>query len=221
MWSPWTRQLGYLLWCNNTWSDRGLISQFVKRRQCCNAVWSHRQQDLWGAHTVVCTVILLFTGIRSHLVIFFFFFFTPEELTSSLSVNLLGKFDSFLPGRYPWYICFSSAVQITRYIPLYLFIPDFWGWGGGKPEVVIPFESSQLEMGYQSNGPNLWAEKENLHSVSPVWSLKPPKVMAWEGGGKLCPRGEQLGLVCCPSMVQKGCRSSWVSWIRTTEVLCS
>lgn len=56
---------------------------------------------------------------------------------------------------------------------------------GGQLEVVIPSDNSQLEMGHQSDGPNLWDGKENLLSVSPAWSLEPPKLMAWEQGGKL------------------------------------
>lgn len=81
---------------------------------------------------------------------------------------------------------------------------------GGELEVVIPFDNSQLEMGHQVNGPNLWAGKENLLPVSPVCSLKPPQLMTPEGGGKLSLRRAQLGLVCCPSMMQKGCRGCWL-----------
>lgn len=120
-----------------------------------------------------------------------------------MSVNLPGKFDSFLPGHCPWYICLSSAVQITRYIPLYLFIPDFWGWEGGKLEVVIPFENSQMEMGHQSNGPNLWAGKENLPSVSLVWSLEPPKLMVRDGGGKMSQGKPAGGVFVVPPWCRK------------------
>lgn len=75
----------------------------------CEAIGSRMFEE----HTVVCTIILFLTN-KSPDAHIQFFFSLPEELTSSTSVNLLGKFISFLPGCYAWYICFFTSVKITR-----------------------------------------------------------------------------------------------------------
>lgn len=142
-----------------------------------------------------------------------------STLTSSMPLNFLGKFYSLLMGRYSSYICFPSAVQITRYILLYIYGPDSWGWQGGELGVVISFDNSELEMGHQSDGPTPWAGKENLFSVSPAWCLKPPQLMAWEQGGKFCPRGDQLGLVCCSPWCRKA--AGVPGWVETGQMRSS
>lgn len=136
-----------------------------------------------------------------------------------MSVNLLWKFHSFfLLGYYPWYIYFSAAVQITRYIPLHLFVPGFWGWEGGKLEVAIPLITHSWRWDTRAMMKPLSWEGESVF-CEPCLVPKSPKADGSRGKWETLSQGRPSGSGLLSLHGTARLRSSRVSWIRTPEEL--